>query len=172
MILSCVFNVDFAVLHVRVQSFTLCSFPSSFFQHEDFLLALQVNEDEYKKVETHIHKHTCCKHIFQIATGSHKLLKFFCQDGQLIECGCCYGEFAFEKMTQCSDGHLFCKECLVKYAQEAVFGSGRVQFDIFIMTVSPLMLHKPRLYFGGVVFYKLLINFQGFFLKLYYLYNI
>ena len=32
--------------------------------------------------------------------------------GEVMECGCCFTDYPFEMMTQCSEGHLFCASCL------------------------------------------------------------
>ena len=43
----------------------------------------------------------------------------------MLECECCCGEYAFESLVQCSEGHLFCKICIQKYTEESVFGNGK-----------------------------------------------
>jgi len=42
-----------------------------------------------------------------------------------IECQCCFGEFLFEDLVQCMEGHLFCRGCIQAYAQSAISGEGK-----------------------------------------------
>lgn len=43
-----------------------------------------------------------------------------------MECGCCFGDIDVEQMVQCGDGHLFCIDCMKRYAEEAIHGQGKV----------------------------------------------
>ena len=47
------------------------------------------------------------------------------EEGTLVECGCCFGEYPFDNFVQCSEGHLFCKDCLKRYVENTVFGDGK-----------------------------------------------
>ncbi|KAH9481344.1 E3 ubiquitin-protein ligase RNF216 [Psilocybe cubensis] len=38
------------------------------------------------------------------------------EDGTGIECQCCFSEYAFDRMVQCPEAHLFCSSCVSQYA--------------------------------------------------------
>ncbi|KAL8292191.1 hypothetical protein RQP46_001657 [Phenoliferia psychrophenolica] len=40
--------------------------------------------------------------------------------GLLVECNCCFGEFRFEVLLQCSEGCVFCKECAQQLASTQI----------------------------------------------------
>ncbi|KAK9477164.1 hypothetical protein V1514DRAFT_283649 [Lipomyces japonicus] len=47
--------------------------------------------------------------------------------GQLIECECCFGNYAWEDMACCVQAHLFCRNCLNSVVQEGLFGQGSLR---------------------------------------------
>ncbi|KAJ7109483.1 hypothetical protein C8R44DRAFT_635668 [Mycena epipterygia] len=46
----------------------------------------------------------------------------YIDEGDGIECGCCFSTYPFDKMIQCPDAHLFCSSCMTTYA-ETLLGS-------------------------------------------------
>ncbi|KZV87039.1 hypothetical protein EXIGLDRAFT_211378 [Exidia glandulosa HHB12029] len=43
----------------------------------------------------------------------------------LIECGCCFADVVWEETASCAAGHLFCRACLVRTAQDSTSGGVR-----------------------------------------------
>lgn len=48
---------------------------------------------------------------------------------EMIECGCCYGEYTWDDITSCNGGHLVCRGCVTHTAQECAFGQGDNSYD-------------------------------------------
>ncbi|KAI9291911.1 hypothetical protein K502DRAFT_109878 [Neoconidiobolus thromboides FSU 785] len=46
----------------------------------------------------------------------------YAKENQVISCQCCYTDFTFEELCQCTKGHLFCIECVNKYVSETIYG--------------------------------------------------
>ncbi|KAG8891575.1 hypothetical protein FRB99_003486, partial [Tulasnella sp. 403] len=62
-------------------------------------------------------------------------------EGEGIECGCCFSSYLFENMTQCADGHLFCKTC-AKMNAETIIGQRKA--DIRCMDQSGCKQEFPE----------------------------
>ncbi|KTW26163.1 hypothetical protein T552_03054 [Pneumocystis carinii B80] len=55
--------------------------------------------------------------------------------GLLIECGCCFFEYAWETLAYCSEGHIVCKKCLEKTVQEGIYGQGNLRGQLRIKCI-------------------------------------
>ncbi|KAG4304377.1 hypothetical protein PORY_002087 [Pneumocystis oryctolagi] len=56
--------------------------------------------------------------------------------GILIECGCCFFEYAWETLAYCSEGHIVCRKCLERSVQESVYGQGNFKGQTRIRCIS------------------------------------
>jgi hypothetical protein len=65
----------------------------------DLILAQKVNEEEHSKAD------------------------------EMMECGCCFGDYTWDDITSCNGGHLVCRECVTRTAQECAFGQGDNTYD-------------------------------------------
>ena len=70
---------------------------------------MDIEQDEKKEMDK-IRK----QRAYQLAEKAHELLF----------CGCCWNQFLDEDMAQCSNGHLFCRKCLIDHI-ETLVGEGR-----------------------------------------------
>ncbi|KAG6377314.1 hypothetical protein JVT61DRAFT_15103 [Boletus reticuloceps] len=74
-------------------------------------------------------------------------------NGQGIECGCCFSEYPFDQMIQCPEAHLFCKSCMSSYASNLL---GEHNPNIVCMDQSGCKLPFPESELGRFLSPKLL----------------
>lgn len=83
----------------------------------------ELEEDIRKILVTQLEQQT--KADYEVA----KQVNFseYTNNDQLITCGCCYGDYTFEDLISCSEGHLFCKDCINHLVQEGLYGQGSLR---------------------------------------------
>ncbi|KAK9370705.1 hypothetical protein V1509DRAFT_616589 [Lipomyces kononenkoae] len=57
-------------------------------------------------------------------------------EGQLIECECCFGDYAWEDLACCSEGHFFCRNCLTSSVKEGLYGQGTLRGKSLVRCIS------------------------------------
>ncbi|KAH8833092.1 hypothetical protein DL96DRAFT_1523400 [Flagelloscypha sp. PMI_526] len=70
----------------------------------------------------------------QIASDNHYARELNEQsyeaEKSLFECECCFGDYTWEDIAFCPDGHYFCRSCLAKSVEESFHGSSSQLIDL------------------------------------------
>ncbi|KAI0256271.1 hypothetical protein BJV78DRAFT_450870 [Lactifluus subvellereus] len=61
-------------------------------------------------------------------------------EGDVIECGCCFSSYSFNKMAQCTDTHLFCTSCVTSYVSARL---GEQNSDLRCIDISGCKMSFP-----------------------------
>lgn len=61
------------------------------------------------------------------------------------ECGCCFGEYPFDDMCACRNGHMFCKDCLRGHIEEEVFGKNELECKCMSMDGCDAIFAEPMI---------------------------
>lgn len=63
------------------------------------------------------------------------------EEGEGVECGCCFTTYPFSEMAQCTDTHLFCKGCVTSYTSTKV---GEQNAELHCMDISGCKMAFPE----------------------------
>ncbi|KAK9455550.1 hypothetical protein V1511DRAFT_297912 [Dipodascopsis uninucleata] len=69
-------------------------------------------------------------------TASKLNTEEYLSNGQLIECECCFGDYAFEDLACCNDAHFFCRTCLENAVKEGLYGQGDLRSNAAVKCIS------------------------------------
>lgn len=105
-------RVDFPALYVKdidnALKLNKQSYPATFYYLQD-------------KVASNTFKLKQGYHARKPALTGDKLKEFINLVDPRIECSCCCDEKEIEKFGQCTDGHLICKVCIKKHAENTIY---------------------------------------------------
>lgn len=107
----------------------LCNdFPSLYVK--DIVTILKRNENSYVASYYEIEERLKLNSlkIKKIATKQKKIQPSIYDDifnsiNQKIECNCCYDDKTLEEFGQCTEGHLICKNCIKRHAENTIYQS-------------------------------------------------
>ncbi|CAO3631133.1 unnamed protein product [Cunninghamella blakesleeana] len=119
------FFLHFSIPKTGLSSASTSSSSSSLLNNQNEIIIDSILLKEIK----HIQKRIADKQSQQDETMAHEInTKEYEDDEQLIECGCCFGDFTFEQLIFCSQGkHQFCHQCILRFMTEGLFGQGNLR---------------------------------------------
>jgi hypothetical protein len=115
-------------VHVSILWSSILPFMKRKKTADNTLIDLELNNEIEKQNEI-----KNCSRDGEIAINTN-LIQYE-ENGQLIECKCCFGDYVFENLVQCTNGHLFCKSCIEKALNDGMYSSGKFRGKkMFCMT--------------------------------------